>query len=473
MKVKYSEYLDNYEDAFTSLVKSLSPHFDHVNLLAKDTKGKSFMASKTASEVSDFQLNERGYVVRVYKRGRVMEYASNQIDTSEDLAQHLLTTFDEMSVLCSEEEWASLQAKWEREEGEFLRTSETGIPLSKLNCEQVLRKMQECSQSVIAKDERCIECRLYMSIAEVSALFVSDTCQYRQAYGFGEGSIVVMVVENDEMKYNYASVSGLQGAELLDKLCSKADSTLEVAIELFKAEKIIPGEYEVITSPEVTGLIAHEAFGHGVEMDMFVKNRALAKDYIGQQIASDIVNMCDGAAGVSEVSSYFFDDEGTLASKTQIIKDGILERGICDNLSACRLGVKATGNGKRQSFDHKAYTRMTNTYFCAGEDSYADMVASIKHGYLLEGMESGMEDPKHWGIQCIVSRGREIKDGKFTGKIVAPVILSGYVPDLLKSISMVSKDFELYGGGYCGKGYKEYVKTSDGGPYLKAKARLG
>lgn len=237
--------------------------------------------------------------------------------------------------------------------------------------------------------------------------------------------------------------------------------------------KIIPGEYDIITTPEVSGLIAHEAFGHGVEMDMFVKNRALAKEYIGKQIASEIVNMRDGAAGVSNVSSYYFDDEGQVATSTQIIQNGVLVSGICDALSASRLNVKATGNGKRQSFDHKAYTRMTNTYFCAGNDKYEDMVASIVHGYQLEGMESGMEDPKHWGIQCIVARGREIKDGKFTGKIVAPVILSGYVPDLLKSISMVSNDMELYGAGYCGKGYKEYVKTSNGGPYIKAKARLG
>ena len=116
---------------------------------------------------------------------------------------------------------------------------------------------------------------------------------------------------------------------------------------------------------------------------------------------------------------------------------------------------------------------MTNTLFEGGNNTLDEMIASIEYGYLLKGMRNGMEDPKHWGIQCIVARGREIKDGKFTGKIVAPVILSGYVPDLLKSISMVSNDFELFGSGACGKGHKEWVKVSDGGPYLKCKVRLG
>ena len=83
------------------------------------------------------------------------------------------------------------------------------------------------------------------------------------------------------------------------------------------------------------------------------------------------------------------------------------------------------------------------------------------------------EDPKHWGIQCIIKMGREIRDGKLTGKIVAPIIMTGYVPELLGNISMRSSDREIFGTGGCGKGHKEWVKVSDGGPYLKTKARLG
>ena len=86
---------------------------------------------------------------------------------------------------------------------------------------------------------------------------------------------------------------------------------------------------------------------------------------------------------------------------------------------------------------------------------------------------SGMEDPKNWGIQLMVNYAREIKDGKFTGRIFSPIVMTGYVPDLLKSISMISDKMEACGTGYCGKGYKEWVKVSDGGPYIKAKIRLG
>jgi TldD protein len=254
---------------------------------------------------------------------------------------------------------------------------------------------------------------------------------------------------------------------------SRLKDIVDEAVMLLDSEKIKPGVYDVICSPEVSGLIAHEAFGHGVELDMFVKDRAKAKEYMGKMVASEHVTMHDGASAAKEVSSYFFDDEGVLGKDTVIIKNGKLVSGIGDLLSAMRLNVDPTGNGKRESFEKKAYSRMTNTFFEPREDKLEDMIASIDHGYLLEKYTSGMEDPKNWGIQCVILYGREIKDGKLTGKIVSPIFMTGFVPDLLKSISMVSGDFRLSGTGACGKGHKEFAKVSAGGPYIKAKARLG
>jgi TldD protein len=101
------------------------------------------------------------------------------------------------------------------------------------------------------------------------------------------------------------------------------------------------------------------------------------------------------------------------------------------------------------------------------------MIRSVKDGLLLDCPTSGMEDPKNWGIQCMVSFGREIKDGALTGRVFGPIVLTGYVPDLLRSISMISKKVEHCGSGACGKGWKEWVKVSDGGPYIKARIRLG
>jgi TldD protein len=207
-------------------------------------------------------------------------------------------------------------------------------------------------------------------------------------------------------------------------------------------------------------------------MDMFVKDRALAKKFIGEYVASPLVSMHDGNA-VAQTATVFFDDEGTLTSDTVVIEKGVLRTGMADALSAARLGIEPTGNGRRESYERKAYARMTNTYFEGGDTSVADMIASVEYGFLLENPSSGMEDPKNWGIQCMVSIAKEIRNGKLTGKIFSPIVLTGYVPDLLKSVTAMGRGIELSGSGYCGKGYKEWVKVSDGGPYMKAKIRLG
>ena len=207
-------------------------------------------------------------------------------------------------------------------------------------------------------------------------------------------------------------------------------------------------------------------------MDQFVKDRAVAKHFVGDYVASPITSMRDGAGAAFSVASYFFDDDGVLAQDTQLIRDGILVGGMCDLVSSRQLGVSPTGNGRRESHTHKAYTRMTNTFIEKGSDKLEDMIASIKHGYMLFETNNGMEDPKNWAIQCVCEYGIEIIDGKLTDNYVSPVVMSGYVPDLLKSISMISDDFRIIGSGSCGKGYKEWVRVSDGGPALKARVKL-
>jgi len=206
---------------------------------------------------------------------------------------------------------------------------------------------------------------------------------------------------------------------------------------------------------------------------MYVKDRAKSKEYINKEVASSLVNMHDGAAATLSSASYFFDDDGVLAQDTKIIENGILRRGISDALSAAELGTKPTGNGRRESYKRKAYTRMTNTFFEKGTSSLDDMIKSIKHGYMIFDTDNGMEDPKSWGIQCTAAYGKEIKDGEFTGKVIAPVVMSGYVIDLLESITAISTDFKVIGSGSCGKGYKEWVRVSDGGACLKARVKIG
>lgn len=350
---------------------------------------------------------------------------------------------------------------------------EVGIIPEITGSEEIIKKMSSVKDKAFAASNFLFDCRVNYQHVHVSKMFISNKKDLMQSYIFSEGSIVTLVKRDDNLKYCFQPFSGLYGTELIDSMKEKVDKLVYTTEKLLDAKQIVPGDYEVICSPDVSGIIAHEAFGHGVEMDMFVKNRALAVDYMNKQVASKLVTMRDGAKSAKDVSSYLFDDEGVLGTDTVIIDNGILKAGLSDTQSALYLKKTPTGNGKRQSFERKAYARMTNTFFEPGSDKLSDMIASIKHGYFIDCPMSGMEDPKNWGIQCMVQYGIEIRDGKLTDNYVSPIVMTGYVPDLLKSISMISEEVKLSGTGACGKGYKEFVKVSCGGPYIKGKVRLG
>ena len=472
MLAKQSEYLLNNKPALKKLLELLEPHFDYVSILATDVTGTTFMVSQRQSNISEFSDAERGFVVRVYKEGGYSEYSFNKLENIDELADKIISSLDrQSSALKNVSKLETPLLYEERMVKEF--AAEVPEELYNLDNKDIIARLKAVSDSVAAR-EYILECQATYQAELYQKMFLSRNRELIQAFGMSFTRVMMLASKDGVTESNSVGDTGALGSEIIEQQIPKLDAAYNDLIAMFDAPNIEPGEYEVICTPEAAGLIAHEAFGHGVEMDMFVKDRAIAKEHMGEKLASSITNMYDGAqGGVCQTASYFFDDEGTLCERTQILDNGYLVSGICDALSAARLGVKPTGNGRRESFERKAYTRMTNTYFGEQNDSLEDMIKSVKYGFLVDGMNSGMEDPKHWGIQCVLSRAKEIKDGEFTGRMFTPVILTGYVPDLLSNISMVGPVKELNGNGHCGKGYKEWVIVSDGGPYLKTKVRLG
>lgn len=476
MKVKMSSFLEEKRPIIKKLVKSLNKDFKYVSILGTDSHGKQYIAQKKGVAIDDSFWNERGFVAKIYNGIGYSEYSFNEIadDNVENIAAAIKKRVQkQLEDLKADHVEMTEYPVIQEEEISKSFIGEVEIIPEETSDRDIINKMAKLKDKAASISDLIIDAKIRFQEVHVSKIFVSSKKDLSQSYIWSEGYIFPIVRRGDNVKTNFQSFSGLKGVEILDEIEDKISDTIDMTIKLLDAKPAEPGEYDAICSPDVSGIIAHEAFGHGVEMDMFVKNRAKAPEYMDKSVASELVTMRDGAASAHQVSSYLFDDEGVIGQDTVIIKDGILKSGLCDMLSALKLGVKPTGNGKRFSFERKAYARMTNTFFTGGKDKLSDMIASIKHGYLLDCPFSGMEDPKNWGIQCMVNYGKEIKNGKFTGKIVSPVVLTGYVPDLLKSISMVSEDVELAGSGACGKGYKEFVKVSSGGPYIKAKVRIG
>ncbi|WDV47959.1 TldD/PmbA family protein [Clostridiaceae bacterium M8S5] len=474
--LKISSFLSNQKENMNRIVSELSKNFEYVSILGEDTKGTTYDIDKYSVAVNDSFWCQRGFVIRVYNGSNYSEYSFNELGNEplEHTINRVHNKFNEdFNNLKSNDISISKYELLKEEEIKESFYGEVEIPVDTLSNEEKVNKLIKIKDKALEYSNELVDFKVAYNNTQVSKMFISTKKDLEQTYNWSQAYLVPVLRRGKDTKYDFIAFSGLKGLEILDELENSYKGAIDDTIKLFDAKRVVPGEYEIICAPDVSGLIAHEAFGHGVEMDMFVKNRAKAVEYLEKPVASELLDMHDGAKTANHVSSYLFDDEGTIGTDTVIIKNGILKTGISDVLSALKLNTVPTGNGKRQSYERKAYARMTNTIFKSGKDKLEDMIASVKKGYLLEGMQSGMEDPKNWGIQCILTKGKEIVDGKFTGNIIAPVILTGYVPDLLKSITMISDDMKLYGSGMCGKGYKEFVKTSDGGPYIKAIGRLG
>jgi TldD protein len=468
------EHLDTVKPALKRLVAELDGRYRYASVFAAMDDARTWRLNRSGPSIStDSITGGSGYCVRVFDDTGCCEYAFNEFD--ESMIPAIVKTIGErMAAQKAElpEGVTPLPTPIPADEPCVLKkATEYKIHPRELGDEAILAKLNEVREKGMAHegilDFNAIA--LYYSYRE---LFLSKNRDLDQTCMYTDYALVALAARGDKIKDYYVPCSICGGAEVFDTIEEKIGIAAETAVKLLDAEPIPPGEYDCVCAPSVTGMIVHEAFGHGVEEDMFVKDRAKAMEYVGKRVASDLVTMIDGPSG-NQTATFFFDHEGTLAQDTLVIDKGILVSGYADNLSAGRLGVAPTGNGRRENYAHKAYTRMTNTYFKGGDSTLDEMIASIDYGFLLDNPTSGMEDPKNWGIQCMVSNAYEIKDGKLTGKIYSPIVLTGYVPDLLMSISMMGKDVELCGTGYCGKGHKEHVVVSDGGPYMKARIKLG
>ena len=466
--MNFSSFLNSRRESCRALVNELGKSFAYVGILGSDVTSSAIRVNRMVSDIGEGSASECGFVIKMHNGRAFFEYSIDDITGDIPvLASKIIDAIKVEESLIDKEISVPVPA-----DEPMIKSFSRECNFDNFSDEELLARCTEIKDEILSKSDKLLNVIVAVMPFTVSKLFISKNRELDQFYSWV--NVMTMAVYRDGEKMVMAregTYSNLMG-EALDEIPSHIPALINKCEKLAKAKPIVPGVYDVITDPSISGLIAHEAFGHGVEMDQFVKDRALAKYYVGDYVASPICNMRDGASATFSTASYFFDDDGVLAHDTQIIKDGILVAGISDLVSATELGTEPTGNGRRQSYKRKAYSRMTNTFFCPGNDKLEDMIASIKHGYMLFETNNGMEDPKNWQIQCTAEYGIEIVDGKLTDNYVSPVVMSGSVPELLKSISMVSDDFKIIGAGSCGKGYKEWVRVSDGGPALKVRVKL-
>ena len=462
-----SKFLNERIDIAKELIDKLSSEYEYVSIFGRHARGKRiFVESKITSigESTSLSDTEAGFVIKVYNNNHYSEYSCDDIKGLDLKRLH-----QALKVNTKDIKTIDLKKLEDEVHVEDFNRYDEGI----MDDKTIVDKLKYYVDYLSNKDSRIVNAFAGYINRIQSSFFITKNKCLSQTYPWNNVMVQVVSADDKGMRDTFKTENEKDTALAFEKMDKRLDEIGDLVLKMLDSKPVEPGVYDIITDPSITGLIAHEAFGHGVEMDMFVKNRAVAKEHMQEKIASSVTNMYDGTDKVTDSASYYFDDDGVLSSTTTILENGYLKNGMCDLLSATRLHVKPTGNGRRESFMRKAYTRMTNTYFGNGTSTLDDMIKSTKYGFLISDGLSGMEDPKHWGIQCMLQTAQEIKEGKLTGKVFTPVVLTGYVPDLLANISMVGTDVSTNGNGMCGKGYKEWVVVSDGGPYIKTKVRLG
>ncbi|WOT04780.1 metalloprotease TldD [Shewanella youngdeokensis] len=226
------------------------------------------------------------------------------------------------------------------------------------------------------------------------------------------------------------------------------------------------GEMPVVLGAGWPGVLLHEAVGHGLEGDFNRKGSSAFSGKVGQLVASELVTVVDDGTIENRRGSLSIDDEGTPTQKTVLIENGVLKGYMQDKLNAGLMGVRSTGNGRRESYAHLPMPRMTNTYMEAGQSTPAEMIKSVKKGIYAPNFGGGQVDITSGKFVFSASEAYLIENGEVTQAIKGATLI-GNGPEAMSEISMVGNDLALDKGvGVCGKDGQS-VPVGVGQPTLK------
>ncbi len=247
------------------------------------------------------------------------------------------------------------------------------------------------------------------------------------------------------------------------------DEALRQALVNLESVDTPGGEMPVVLGPGWPGILLHEAIGHGLEGDFNRKKTSAFYDLMGKQVAARGVTVIDDGTMSDRRGSLTIDDEGTPTSSTTLIEDGVLVGFLQDRLNARLMGVKPTGNGRRQSHAHHPMPRMTNTYMANGNHDPAEIISSVDKGLYAVNFGGGQVDITSGKFVFSATEAYLIENGK-VGAPVKGATLIGNGPDCLTKVSMIGNDMALDPGiGTCGKD-GQGVPVGVGQPTLKLDA---
>jgi TldD protein len=255
---------------------------------------------------------------------------------------------------------------------------------------------------------------------------------------------------------DFAAVEGLQ---------DQVKEMAQRAVRLLSAPQAVGGEYTVVLDPVLAGVFVHEAFGHLSESDHVYENPKLRDIMaLGRQFGGKHLNIVDGAAVSGLRGSYKYDDEGVPASKTYLIREGILEGRLHSRETAAKMGETTTGNARAINYSYPPIVRMTNTFIEPGATSFEEMISGIKEGIYVKDWYGGTTSLEMFTFSA--AEAYMIRTGK-VAELLQPVVLTGNVFTTMNNIDAIGNDLDMNQGGGCGKAGQSPLPVSNGSPHIR------
>jgi TldD protein len=266
-------------------------------------------------------------------------------------------------------------------------------------------------------------------------------------------SISTVATRGKRTESGSSSGGGRQGLEYftLHTPEEHGKEAARVALVNLESQDAPAGVLPVVLAAGDSGILLHEAVGHGLEADFNRKRTSNYTDQIGNEVASSLVTVIDDPAIAGSRGSINVDDEGVQAQEHELIVGGKLVGYLHDKISARHFKLKHSGSGRRESFRDVPLPRMSNTYMRAGASDPQEIIASVDRGIYAVKYSGGQVNISNGDFVFSLTEGYLIENGKI-GPPLKGVNLIGNGPSALRCVSMVGTDFSLSDGMWtCGK----------------------
>ncbi len=327
-------------------------------------------------------------------------------------------------------------------------------PIGTLDSTQKVALLEKVERLARAKDPRIVQVMAGLA-AEYDVVLVAraDGTRAADVRPLVRLSVTVIAEQNGRREVGSGGGGGRFGLGFFQDavIGSYVDQAVNAALTNLEGRAAPAGAMTVVLGPGWPGVLLHEAIGHGLEGDFNRKGSSAFSGRIGQRVAAKGVTVLDDGTLPDRRGSLNVDDEGHATQRTVLIEDGILKGYIQDTLNARLMGVKPTGNGRRESYAHLPMPRMTNTYMLAGNRSRDEIVASLKRGLYATNFGGGQVDITSGKFVFSASEAFWVENGKIQYPVRGATLI-GSGPDCLTRVSMIGNDLELDPGiGSCGK----------------------